>query len=103
MPPKRQRAWNTLHDKMKNKTKKVKTIEQQGTKAGSAPHELIVQRLASQPDHKQTFKSVQPREFVQPACLCDVVVTNEGSSYTQVNQTLDRKDKVFSSVASLTI
>ncbi len=33
-------------------------------KGGSAPHEIIVQRLAAEPDNKQTYKPVQPREFV---------------------------------------
>ena len=31
-----------------------------GNKSGSAPHELIVQRLASEPDNKQAFRPVQP-------------------------------------------
>ena len=33
-------------------------------KKGSAPNEIIVQRLASEPDSKQTYWPVQPREFV---------------------------------------
>ena len=33
-------------------------------KGGSAPHEIIVQRLAAEPDNKQTYKPMQPREFV---------------------------------------
>ena len=64
MPPKRQQTWNDLENKMKNKRKKANTVQQRGKKAGSAPHELIVQRLESEPDHKQNFKPVQPREFV---------------------------------------
>ena len=101
MTPKHQQAWNDLENKMKNKRKKANTVQQHGKKAGSAPHELIVQRLASGPDHKQTFKPVQPREFVAyeyedltlpnlrkacaahfrlPASSCDVLVTNKGRS-----------------------
>ena len=74
-------------------------------KSGSAPHELIVQRLAS----------VHPREFVPfphedltlanlkkacadhyslPASLCDVLVTNKGPSCTNIEQIPHRKDKV---------
>ena len=64
MPPKCQQAWNDLENKMKNKQKKANTVQQRGKKAGSAPHELIVQHLASEPDHKQTVKPVQLREFV---------------------------------------
>ncbi|CAH3044238.1 unnamed protein product [Pocillopora meandrina] len=84
-------------------------------KSGSAPHELIVQRLASEPDNKQTLRPVQPREFVAfpyedltlanlkkalanhyslPASLCDVLVTNKGPSCTSMEQIPHRKDKV---------
>lgn len=115
MPPKRQQAWNDLENKMKNKRSKANAGQQRGKKAGSAPHELIVQRLASEPDHKQTFKQVQPREFVAyeyedltvanlkkacaahfrlPASSCDVLVTNKGPSCTNINQIPHRKDKV---------
>ena len=116
MPPKRQQAWNDLENKMKNKRKKANTVQQRGKKAGSATHELMVQRLASEPDHKQTFKPVQPREFVAygyedltlpnlrkacaahfrlPASSCDVLVTNKGPSCTHINQIPHRKDKVL--------
>lgn len=64
MPPKRQQAWAELHDKMKSKRSKASNDQQWRKKSGSAPHELIVQRLAAEPDHKQTYKAVQPREFV---------------------------------------
>ena len=33
-------------------------------KAGAAPHQLVVQRLSAEPDNKQTYRPVQPREFV---------------------------------------
>ena len=115
MPPKRQQAWIDLQNKMKNKRSKANAGQQRGKKAGSAPHELIVQRLSSEPDHKQTFKPVQPREFVGyeykdltvanlkkacaahfhlPASSCDVLVTNKGPSCTNINHIPHRKDKV---------
>ena len=114
MPPKRQQAWAELHDKMKSKRSKANN-DQRGKKTGSAPHELIVQRLAAEPNHKQTYKAVQPREFVAyeyedltltnlkkacaahfhlPANSCDVLVTNKGPSCTNINQIPHRKDKV---------
>ena len=73
--------------------------------------------LASEPDNKQTFRPVQPREFVPfpyedltlanlkkacadhyslPASLCDVLVTNKGPSCTSIEQIPHRKDKVSS-------
>ena len=33
-------------------------------KNATLPHELVVQRLAAEPDNKQTFKPVSPQEFV---------------------------------------
>ena len=84
-------------------------------KSGSSPHELIVQRLASEPDNKQTFRPVQPREFVAfpyedltlanlkkacadhyslPASSCDILVTNKGPSSTSIEQIPHRKEKV---------
>ena len=94
---------------------KEATGKGKGNKSGSAPHELIVQRLASEPDNKQAFCPVQPREFVAfpyedltltnlkkacadhyslPASLCDVLVTNKGPSCTSIEQISHRKDKV---------
>ena len=64
MPPKINQAWAELHNKMKSKRSKDQRVK----KIGSAPHELIVQRLAAEPDHKQTYKAVQPREFVAYEC-----------------------------------
>ena len=110
MPPKRQQAWNDLENKMKHKRIKANALQQRGKKAGSAPHELM-----SEPDNKQTFKPVQPREFVTyeyddltlanfkkacaahfrlPASSCDVLVTNKGPLCTNINQIPHRKDKV---------
>jgi ppGpp synthetase/RelA/SpoT-type nucleotidyltranferase len=68
MPPKRQQAWAELNHKMKAKRAKANNDPQRGKKTGSAPHELIVQRLASEPDDKQTYKAVQPKEFVTYEC-----------------------------------
>lgn len=114
MPPKRQQAWAELHNKMKSKRSNANN-DQRVKKTGSAPHELIVQRLAAEPDHKQTYKAVQPREFVAyecgdltltnlkiacaahfrlPASSCDVLVTNKGPSCTNIKQIPHRKDKV---------
>ncbi|CAB4003550.1 transient receptor potential cation channel subfamily M member 6-like [Paramuricea clavata] len=39
--------------------KSKRSKDQRVKKTGSAPHELIVQRLAAEPDHKQTYKAVQ--------------------------------------------
>ena len=80
------RAKNDMGTRSKNKKR-------------NAPHELIVQRLAAEPDNKQSYKPVQPREFVNfkyedltlanlkkacvshfnlPASTCDVLVSNKG-------------------------
>ena len=85
------------------------------TKKGNAPHEIIVQRLASETDNKQTYRPVQPREFVHfeyedlslanlkkacpahinlPASTCDVLVSNKGPSCSNIGQISHRKDKV---------
>lgn len=106
MPPKRQQVWLDLQSKMKNKRLKANCAQQRIKKAGSASHDLIVQRLASEPDHKQTFKPVQPREFVKftyekltvgnlkkrlrahfhlPVSSCDVLVTNKGPFCTNIS------------------
>ena len=116
MPPKRQQAWAELHQKMKAKRMKTNNDQQRGKKTGSAPHELIVQRLSAELDHKQTYKAVQPRDFVAyeyedlslanlkkacaahfhlPASSCNVLVTNKGPSCTNISQIPHRKDKVF--------
>ena len=86
-----------------------------GKTKGPILHEIIVQRLASEPDNKQVYKPIQPREFVSfdyeemtllnlkkacaahfkvPHTTCDVLVTNKGPSCTNVNQIQHRKDKV---------
>lgn len=74
----------------------------------------MVQKLSSEPDNKQTYRPVQPREFVPfkyeeltladlkkacghhlnlPATACDLLVLNKGPSYTNISQILHRKDK----------
>ena len=115
MPPKRQQAWLDLQAKMKGKRTKGNAGQQRGKKAGSAPHELIVQHLAFKADYKQMYKPVQPREFVAfeyedlmvanlkkacaahfhlPASSCDVLVTYKGPSCTNINHMPHTKDKV---------
>lgn len=111
-----QNLWNRLQEDMKNKRSRPdprgKGVNK---KSGSSPHELIVQRLASEPDNKQRFRPVQPREFVAfpsedltlanlkkacadhyslPASSCDVLVTNKGPLSTSIEQIPHRKDKV---------
>ena len=55
-------VWKALQEKMSNKR-----AQQAGTRArkGAAPSDIIVQRLTAEPDNKQTFRLVQPREFVE--------------------------------------
>ncbi len=102
MNKKRKETWDRLKQQMGNK--RSATDSNRKSKSSSAPHEIIVQRLASEPDNKQTFRHVQPREFVEfpyeeltlanlkkawathfsvPATTCDVLVSNT-----------HRKDKV---------
>ena len=113
MNKKRKEAWDRLRQQMGNK--RAATDSNRKTKCSSAPHEIIVQRLASEPDNKQTFRPVQPREFVEfpyeeltianlkkacashfslPATTCDVLVSNKGPSATNIKQIPHRKDKV---------
>ena len=90
----------------------------QSAKGTAAPSDIIVHRLTAEPDNKQTFRPVQPREFVEfssddltlenlkiacaehfgyPVGSCDVLVSNKGPSCTNINQIPHRKDKVSSS------
>ncbi|KAK6191267.1 hypothetical protein SNE40_002999 [Patella caerulea] len=110
--------WARLKKKMSNKrTAKKGIASSNGT---VPPREIVVQRqrLSSEPDNinKQTYKPVQPREFVSfdypeitvktlksacshhfnlPAKNCDVLVSNKGPSCTNINQIPMRKDKVY--------
>jgi hypothetical protein len=112
---KRQAVWNELQAKMSAKRTKSDGGVRAKNKKGNAPHELIVQRLAGEPDNKQTYKPVQPREFVNfeyedltlanlkkacaahfnlPSSTCDVLVSNTGPSCSNIAQIPHRKDKV---------
>ncbi len=103
---------------MREKRTRVDAIAQRN-KAGVAPHEIVVQRISAEPDNKQTFRPVQPREFVEfhyseltlqnlkaacaehfnlPASSCDVLVSNKGPSCTNINQIPHRKDKVSGTI-----
>ena len=113
---KRQAVWNDLHAKMSAKRMKNETSTRSKNKKGNATHELIIQRLAAEPDNKQTYKPVQPREFVNfehedlnltnlkkacathfnlPASTCDVLVSNKGPSCSNIAQIPHQKDKVL--------
>ena len=117
MPPKRKAVWDNLAKKMsaKRTANTAPGHKAAGKTKGPIPHEIIVQRLASEPDNKQVYKPIQPREFVSfdyeemtllnlkkacaahfkvPHTTCDVLVTNKGPSCTNINQIQHRKDKV---------
>lgn len=118
MPLKRMAVWDELAQKMAAKRTK-KDRQKSNGKTPNAPHEIIVQRLSSEPDNKQTYKPIQPREFVSfeykeltllnlkkacaahfnlPYTTCDVLVSNKGPSCTNINQIPYRKDKVFNNL-----
>ena len=111
---KRQAAWNKLEEQMSGKRTR-NDVSRKNKNGSSAPHEIIVQRPASEADNKQTYRPVQPREFVDfefddlslanikkacavhfnlPASTCDVLVSNKGPSCTHISQIPHRKDKV---------
>ena len=112
---KRQVVWNELQAKMSAKRTNNEMGAHSKNKKGNAPHELIVQRLAAEPDNKQTYTPVQPREFVSfeyedltlanlkkacaahfslPASTCDVLVSSKGPSCSNIAQIPHRKDMV---------
>ena len=114
MPPKINRVWKDLQAKMSAKRTKQNQAGR-GKSAGGAPRELVVQRLTSEPDNKQTYRPVQTREFVEftfdeltlanlksscaahfglPVSTCDILVSNNGPSCMNINQIPHRKDKV---------
>ena len=116
--PKINQVWKALQEKMSNKRTQQAIRPRKGAKGTAAPSDIIVQRLTAEPDNKQTFRSVHPREFVEfssdnltlenlrIACVehfgyavgwCDVLVSNKGPSCTNINQIPHRKDKVSSS------
>ena len=59
----RQDTWNRLQAEMGQKRTNTGDACTR-KKKGSAPSEIIVQKLASEPDSKQAYRPVQPREFV---------------------------------------
>ncbi len=112
----RQETWNRLHGEMSEKRTKSNDAMSARKKKGSAPSEIIVQRLASEADSKQTYRPVQPREFVEfpyedlnlnnlkkscaahfnlPVTTCDILVSNKGPSCSNISQIPHRKDKVL--------
>ena len=116
MSRKRQAVWDELEAKMSGKRTKNDAMSNKRNKKGSAPHEIVVQKLSSEPDSKQTFRPIQPREFVpfeheeltlanlkaacaihfnMPGRTCDVLVSNKGPSCTHISQIPHRKDKVI--------
>ena len=112
----RQDTWDRLQAEMSSKRVKAgDAMSAARKKKGSAPNEIIVQRLASEPDSKQTYRPVQPREFVDfqfedlslnnlkkacaahfnlPVGTCDILVSNKGPSCSNIAQIPHRKDKV---------
>ena len=112
----RQDTWDRLQAEMSSKrVKAADATSGARKKKGSAPNEIIVQRLAWEPDSKQTYRPVQPREFVDfqfedlslnnlkkacaahfnlPMSTCDILVLNKGPSCSNIAQTPHRKDKV---------
>ena len=101
----RKQVWNELHKKMSNKRTRNEGYSKKGST--SAPHEIIVQRLSSEPNNKQTYHPVQPREFLsfnysdltlinlKKACAdhfnvpmgsVDVLVSNKGPSATVIDK-----------------
>ena len=111
----RQETWDRLNREMSGKRTKSGDAMSGRKKKGSAPTEIIFQRLASEADSKQTYRPVQPREFVEfpfvdlslnnlkkacathfnlPVGTCDILVSNKGPSCSNISQILYRKDKV---------
>ena len=66
MPPKMNQVWKALQQKMSNKRAQQGTRPHKGAKGTAAPSDIIVLRLIAEPDNKQTFRPVQPREFEIP-------------------------------------
>ena len=100
---------------MSNKRTKQNEKKNKNIKHGSAPHEIVVQKLSSETDSKQTYRPIKPREVVSfeyeeitlsnlksacaahfglPVSTCVVLVSNKGPSCTNIDQVPHRKDKV---------
>ena len=111
----RQETWDRLHGEMSEKRTKSGDAMSGWKKKGSAPSKIIVQRLASEADSKQTYRPVQQREFVQfpyenlrlnnlkkayatylnlPVSSCDILLSNKAPSCSHIAQIPHRKDKV---------
>ena len=107
---KRHDTWEKLYKVMSNKRTKQNEASNKNRKLGSAPHEIVVQKLSSEPDSKQTYRPIQPREFVSfefdeitlsnlksacaahfglPVSTCDVLVSNKGPSCTVAKLALE--------------
>ncbi|CAB4041557.1 Hypothetical predicted protein [Paramuricea clavata] len=105
-------VWKELNAKMTAKRTRNPSGRNKNQKGTAS--ELIVQRLTAEPDNKQTFRPVQPREFVEfeydeltldnlkqacathfglPVKTCDILVSNKGPSCKNINQIPHRKDK----------
>ena len=112
---KRQLVWEDLRGKMAEKRTKTDAMKRTKGQGSSAPHEIIVQKLSSEADTRQTYRPIQPREFVEfpfedltlanlrsacaahfnfPVASCDILVTNKGPSCSNISQIPHRKDKV---------
>ena len=112
---KRQLVWEDLRGKMAEKRTKTDAMKRTKGQGSSAPHEIIVQKLSSEADTRQTYRPIQPREFVEfpfedltlanlrsacashfnfPVASCDILVTNKGPSCSNILQIPHRKDKV---------
>ena len=102
---KQQNVWNLLTEELKAKRKRPDPRGKgKSRKSGSAPHELIVQRLASEPREFVPFpyedlmlanlKKTCADHYSLRASLCDVLVINKGPSHTNIEQIPHRKDKV---------
>ena len=110
----RQDTCDCLNREMSEKRTKSGDAMSGRKKKGSAPTEIIVQRLASEADSKRTYRPVKPREFVEfpfvdlslnnlkacathfnlPVGTCDILVSNKGPSCSNISQIPHRKDKV---------
>ena len=97
----RNEIYARLQEEMSLKRAKAGEAMSPKKKGTSAPSEIIVQRMSSEPDSKQTYRPVQPREFVYfqydylnlsnlkkacaahfnlPVTTCDILVSNKGPS-----------------------
>ena len=65
MPPtKRQVTWNDLNAKVSAKRRRTDGMNRGKSSVSPQLQEIVVQKLSSEPDNKQTYRPVQPKEFV---------------------------------------